>query len=77
MRRVFFIRRACLTFPVNASTRQSYQFASKGKERPPCKGGLGGVEPEKQPLRFADANHLPLQGRQGTPPPALRATAPA
>ena len=41
----------------------------KGKKGPPARGaapkGLGGVEPEKQPLRFADANHLPLQGRQG------------
>ncbi len=40
----------------------------KGKKGPPARGaapkGLGGVEPEKQPLRFADANHLPFQGRQ-------------
>ena len=40
----------------------------KGKKGLPARGaapkGLGGVEPEKQPLRFADANHLPFQGRQ-------------
>ena len=40
----------------------------KGKKGPPARGaapkGLGGVEHEKQPLRFADANHLPFQGRQ-------------
>ena len=40
----------------------------KGKKGPPARGaapqGLGGVEPEGQPLRFAGANHLPLQGRQ-------------
>ena len=40
----------------------------KGKKGPPARGaapkGLGGVEPEKQPFRFADANHLPFQGRQ-------------
>ena len=40
----------------------------KGKKGPPAGGaapkGLGGVELEKQPLRFADANHLPFQGRQ-------------
>ena len=40
----------------------------KGKKGPPAREaapkGLGSVEPEKQPLRFADANHLPFQGRQ-------------
>ena len=40
----------------------------KGKKGPPARGaapqGLGGVEPEGQPLRFAGANHLPFQGRQ-------------
>ena len=40
----------------------------KGKKGPPARGaapqGLGGVEPEGQPLRFAGANHLPFQGRR-------------
>ena len=47
----------------NMPASRKISFISGGLGRP---GGLGGVEPEKQPLRFADANHLPFQGRQST-----------
>ena len=66
------------SFPADAPTQSSRRAPKdnvkadtnlrlKGKKGPPARGaapkGLGGVEPEKQLLRFADTNHLPFQGR--------------
>ena len=63
-RRVFFIRRACLTFPVNASTRQSIallRHSRPTRRRPPVgvRKSCRLAEPLRRPWR-----HLPFQGRQ-------------
>ena len=63
---VFFIRRACLTFPVNASTRQSIallRHSRPTRRRPPVgvRKSCRLAEPLRRPWR-----HLPFQGRQST-----------